>query len=128
MFGQLGGNVVGILLDKCHERVELVAVQLGGGDPRWLAFERGLAAGGGENLRVSIRINDGDLLLRLIQGVNQFKPKVVFGRENAQPFARTEPHLGGISTEETWTTNHGSRNDRIVLAEVMSFDAVAPSA
>src|SRR4029079_847657 len=121
MFGQFAGNVVGVLLDERHQSLELVTVHLGGGDSRWLAFERGLAAGGGQNVRVSGRVNDRNLLLLLVKVVHEFKPEIVFCCENAKSLARTHPHLGGVRTEEAWTTNHSPRHHRVVLAEVMPF-------
>src|SRR6185312_9289103 len=124
--GQVGGYISSILADQGHEGLQLAAVHAGSEEAGWLALQRCLPAGRSQNVVVGTPVYDGQLLLLLVQCMDQLEGKIVLPCKCSKALARALPNLGGIGAEEAGTVDDLAIHHRVVLAEMMALDPVAP--
>jgi hypothetical protein len=91
-------------------------------------MKRRLPAGRGQDVVVSGWVHDRDLLLLFVEGMDQLHAEVVFPGQGAQSLAWPFPHFGGIGAEEARAVDNLAIHHRVVLAEMVALDAVAPRA
>ena len=105
-----------------------MAFILEAGQAGWLALKRRLPAGGGQDVLVGGWVHDRDLLLLFVEGMDQLDSKVVLSSQGAQALARPLPNFGGVGAEEARAVDSLAIHYRVVLAEMVALDAVAPGA
>src|ERR1700758_4963927 len=115
-----------ILFYQCHKGLELFRIHFRCGEAGGLALQSRFATSCCQDVRVGLGVHDRDFLLRLVKSADYFAAEIIFPGQSTQALAGTIAYFGGVGAKKAWPIDDFAADDRVILAEMMPFDTIAP--